>query len=46
MADLDNDAVNGRYGGWLYTQDITIRDIRSKFTMTYMTIDKDYVNYW
>jgi len=46
LADLDNDASNGRYGGWLYNQDITMRDIRSKFTITYMTIDKDYVNYW
>jgi hypothetical protein len=46
LADLDNDAANGRYGGWLYTQDITSRDIRSKFTISYITLDKKNWNFW
>jgi len=46
VEELDNDQANGRYSGWLYTQDITQRDYRSKFTITYTTVDKDYIQYW
>jgi len=46
LAELDNDQENGKWNGWLYTQDITMRDFRARFTMTYVTIDKNYIQYW
>jgi len=30
----------------MYSQDITSRNIRSKFTITYVTVDKNNIQYW
>jgi len=46
LDELDNDMVNGKYAGWLYTQDITLRDFRTTITATYVTVDSDYIHYW
>jgi len=29
LDDLDNDMNNGRWSGWMYNQDITLRDFRT-----------------
>jgi len=46
LDDLDNDMNNGRWSGWMYNQDITLRDFRTQLTASYVTVDSDYIQFW